>query len=165
MIRLFQRSRLLPEITQDNIHIQTPKLQSKCHSRNITTIALNQFTAQCQSSKFFASPNYSALTSVPTAASLLLGAVYCQSFSLNHWELELPINLLLSYLETTSNSTMVNSLLWQWPASSLLVRETKAVATVYGMAITLCSHWQFAPKWLSPLIVTKLKNVSSLARW
>ena len=77
MIRLFQQSRLLPEITQDNIHIQTPKLQSKCHSRNITTIALKQFTAQCQSSKFSESPNHSALNFVLIATSLLLGVVYC----------------------------------------------------------------------------------------
>ena len=52
---------------------------------------------------------------------------------------------------------MVNSLLRQWPASSLSAGEMKAVATVCGTAIAFYSHWQFAPKWLSPLIVTNLK--------
>ena len=51
---------------------------------------------------------------------------------------------------------MANYLPQQWPTFSLSAGEANAVATVSETAIALCLHWQFAPKWLSPLIITDL---------
>jgi hypothetical protein len=70
--------------------------------------------------------------------------------------------LLLLYAETMSDSTpLKNSLLRQWPTSSLSAGEEKLVATVYKMAIAHCSHWLIAPKWLLLLIITKLVGWAS----
>jgi hypothetical protein len=54
-----------------------------------------------------------------------------------------------------------NSLLRQWPASSLSAGEVKLVVTVYKMAIAHCSHWLIAPKRLLLLIITKLVGWAS----
>ena len=61
-----------------------------------------------------------------------------------------------SNFETMSNTTMENNMSWQWLTSSLSMGEAKVVATVCKTAIVLCSHCNWAPKWLLPLTFTNL---------
>ena len=75
---------------------------------------------------------------------------------LNHWDMMSLKPIAILSWDYVRFYQMENSMLRQWPASSLSTGEMKAVATVCETAIALYSHWQFAPKWLSPLIVTNL---------